>query len=176
MITVKQFRDRGNEHFEQATLTFNNPLEAVVHLAKAELGWGGQIVDVDENHIKVQTRVLNCLDTSIFEGSAEEMKPLFEFAYFYMETREKYSNLIVDETVDYIQCLPNEIGGVPLFLSILTPFLIGGNRLKVAVMLACGMRDEKDIKAGLSAKIDDLVAAVQLSKEGRCSFREALAI
>jgi hypothetical protein len=43
-------------------------------------------------------------------------------------------------------------------------------------MLACGIQEEDDIKAGIVAEIKDLVAAVQLSKDGHCSFREALAI
>jgi hypothetical protein len=176
MITVKQYRDKDGERFTQMTLTFNEPLEAVAHLVRVELGWGGQIVDVSENRVKVQTRVLHCLDTSIFEGPPEEMRPLFELVYFYMEASEKHGDIIVDEAVDYTQRLPDGIGGVPLFLSMMAPLLVGGNRLKVAVMLACGVQDENDIKAGLGVKIENLVAAVQISKDGHCSFREALAI
>ena len=176
MIKVTQTRDKDGEHFVQPTLTFNDPLEAVVHLAKVELGWGGQIVEIDEKRIKVQTQVMHCLDTSIFEGSSEEMKPLFELVYFYMEASKKHSDLIVEETVDYTQRLPDGIGGVPLFFTMMAPLLVGGNRLKVAVMLACGVQDENDIKAGLGARIEDLVAAFQLSKDGLYSFREALAV
>jgi len=174
MITVTQTRDRGDEHFGQPTLTFDDPLEAVVHLAKVELGWGGQIVEIDESHIKVQTRVLACIDISIFEGPVEEMKPLFELVYFYLEASQKHSDLIVDQTVDYTSSLPNGVGNRPFFFTMLAPLLMGGNRLKVAVMLACGLKDEVDIKTGLEASIEDLVAAVQLSQQEGSSFREAL--
>lgn len=173
MITVQQSRDKDGMHFEQGTLTFADPLDAVSHLARAELSWGGQIVAVDESRITVQTEVLSCLDTSIFEGTAEEMRPLFELAYFYMRARQEHGDLIVDEAVE---SLPDRIGGVPLFLSMMAPLLMGRNRLKVAVMLACGVQDVDDIRAGLGAEIENLIAAVQLAQDESCSFREALAL
>jgi hypothetical protein len=176
VITITQFRDKVGERFEQATRRYNDPLEAVAHLARVELAWGGHVVDVGENHIKVETQLPCYLDTAIFEGPTEELMPLFELVHFYMEASEKYGDLIVDETVNYTRHLPVGVRGVPLFLVMMAPLLAGSNRLKVAVMLACGVQDENDIKAGLGAKIDDLVAAVQLSKDGHCSFREALAV
>jgi len=176
VITVKQTRTKGGTLYEQPTLTFSDPLEAVAHLAKTELGWGGQIVDVGEGRIKVETRVLHDVDTAIFEGPSEEMKPLFELVYFYMEASEKHGDLIVDQVVDYTQRFPDGMGGTPLIFSMIAPLLVGGNRLKVAVMLACGVKNENDVKVGLEAEVEDLVAAVQLSHEGQCSFREALAL
>lgn len=176
MIKVTQTRDKDGEHFVQPTLTFNDPLEAMIHLAKVELGWGAQIIDVRENSIEAQTQVMGCLDTSIFEGSPEEMRPLFELVYFYLKASKEHGNLIVEKMVDYTQHLPNGIAGVPAFITMMTPFLIGSNRLKVAVMLACGVRSVDDIEIGLTTRIEDLVVAFQLSKDGLCSFREALTI
>lgn len=176
VITKKQSRDKDGEHFEQATLTFKDPLDALASLAKYELGWGGQVVDVSESFIKVQTRVFHCLDTSIFEGPTVEMKPLFELVYFYTKASQEFEGAIEDQAVDETGRWPDGIGRVPLFLSMLAPLVIGSNRLKAAAMLACGLRDENDIKAGLNADIKDIVAAFQLAKDGQCSFREALAL
>lgn len=176
MIKVTQTRDKDGEHFVQPTLTFNDPLEAMVHLAKVELSWGAQIVDIRENKIEAQTRVMNCLDTSVFEGPPGEMRPLIELVYFYLKANENHSNLIVKKMVDYTQHLPNGIAGVPAFITMMAPFLIGKNQLKVAVMLACGVRNVDDIEIGITARIEDLVVAFQLSKDGLCSFREALTI
>jgi hypothetical protein len=172
MIKVTQTRDRDGEHFVQPTLSFSEPLEAVIHLAKAELSWGGKIVGFSEMHIEVHTKVMQCHDTSIFEGSSDEMRPLCELVRFYLEGSERHGDLIASNIADSL--LHNEVGGVPLFISMMAPLLVGGNRLRVAVMLACGVVNKDDIEAGLGARIEDLVSAFQLSKDGLCSFRDAL--
>ncbi len=176
MITATLSRDRGTEHFDMSDHTFKNSHEALIHLAKHELGWGGRIVGLGPTHIKVVTTIFECRDTSVYKGTAEELKPLFELVYFYLEAKKKYGNTIVDGMVNSTERLPEEIRGVPLYLSMMTPLLAGNHLLKVVVMLACGVKDEEDVKAGLGVRIEDLVAASQLSKEGLCSFREALTV
>ncbi len=50
--------------------------------------------------------------------------------------------------------------------------------LTMALLLAVGMSREEDLKAGLLAfgSYEDIIAAVELTHEGACSFAEAIAI
>ncbi|MEK9154569.1 MAG: hypothetical protein AAB596_00645 [Patescibacteria group bacterium] len=146
---------------KQRTLKFEDPLEAVAHIAEKEFIWGGQIVEVSETRITVKTKVLHCLDTSIFEGSIEEMKPLFKFACYMTEIIQRESEI---KNFD-------RFGSVSLY-----PFPSGSKRVKVFVMLVCGIENMDDIGIGPGNRICDIVAAAQLLKEEQCSFREALAL
>ena len=148
----------------------------MLHLARVELGFGGKVVEMSETRIKVQTQVLSCLDTAIFEGTALEMRPVVELACLYTEAGENFSELIVGETLTFFERMSKEVSGMPFFITALAPILVGGNRLKIAVMLSCGIRDEEDIRVGLKARIEDIVTAHQLSRDGLCSFRDALSI
>lgn len=172
MITVRQYRDRCGEHFEQSTLRFTDPLKAVASLAEYELGWGGRIVNVGNTRLQVETWIFSCVDTSIWEGSAEEMKPLLELAYLYDLAAAEHQDQLIQRAVEQSHVL----NGNALLITMAAPLIMGANRLKVAVMLACGVQEKTDIEAGLQAKIGDLVAAAELAKVGECSFIEALSL
>ncbi|MBI2039194.1 MAG: hypothetical protein HYT22_02880 [Candidatus Niyogibacteria bacterium] len=81
----------------------------------------------------------------------------------------------MDQVVETIDRIPERHIGTPLLLMMASPLIVGRSRLRAAVMLACGVQSDDDIRAGLDARIEDLVAAVQLSRDGQCTFREALA-
>ncbi|MDF1496610.1 MAG: hypothetical protein P1P90_00940 [Patescibacteria group bacterium] len=174
MIRVTQTRDRDNEHFDQPTLEIGDPLVAALRLAQMELAYGARVTEASETRIVVKTRVFACVDTSVFEGTEEEMEPLVELVYFYLKAETEHGKEILDHAVSTAMSLPGGVGRKPFYLSMLTPLLLGGNKLKVALMLACGLRDEEQLKAGLQARLEDLVAAVQLQRDGLCSFQEAL--
>jgi len=173
VITVMQYRNRSGEHFDQPTLTFENSFEALSHMVRSELRHGGKITALKEDRIKVDTDIWGTLDTSIFEGSVEEMHSLVQFSAYYVQGRENSRDLIADQFVSDFDKIGGFYAGTPLLLSLAAPFLMGSNCLKVAFMLACGVLDKDELRVGTAVSLDHLFAALSLYREGACSFREA---
>jgi hypothetical protein len=85
MITVYGTRDEGRGEFHGVVLPKAEWTEgqALKKLVDFELKWGGRIKDVTSTTLKIETRVLNCLDTTYFEGSEDEMAGLVLIAIEY---------------------------------------------------------------------------------------------
>jgi hypothetical protein len=84
MIRMTQNRLKQGATYELEPLEFADPLKAIVRLIQTELNYGGVIVDIDERSITVRTIVMEDVDTSIFEGSPESMKPMLQFVRYFM--------------------------------------------------------------------------------------------
>lgn len=175
MITTTQWRIKDGQKFKCPTFTFTDPLKALAHLIDVELSWGGRIHKLDETYIEVHTGIMQCLDISFFEGPAEEMRPLYEFACYYSIAEASHEEEIVSAATQTAQDMTSKSGISPAWLEMAAPRLLGAARLRMATMLACGVNDEEDIQLGLKTKAKDIIAAIELSREGLCSFREALA-
>lgn len=191
MITVKrQYRIgrpigeevatiRGAQSMAEPTETvveFDDPLDALALLAEDMVGMRGRIIAFGENRIEVDTGLIDGIDVSIFEG--KHMEPLLMFVYFFLRDSNCRDNATVPRIVkDVNGFMDKGLGGIPALIASLyrDETVI---RAKMAVMLTCGVHNERDIGAGLSGfvSIADIVAAWQLSKEGLCSFREAFAL
>ncbi len=177
MIKAKQTRDKDGATYQLPILIFKDPFEAIGHLVKYELGYGGEIMGISAESVMIQTRVAGCIDTTIFEGPADEMKAILEFTRLYLEMGKKY------EDIDYVSAqewrlattnIPDGATDMELFVSTIAPPVVYEDILKEAVMLAGGVGEH--FKVGLAVEFDDLIAAIQLFREGLCSFREALTI
>lgn len=169
MITVTQTRRKDGWFYSLPTLDFENPLEAVGHLATAELKWGARVTEVTETSIEVLVSgIFGCRDVSIFEGPADEMQPIFELVYFYLEAMAEHREEIMGQmTKDIRRVLGDRVIGFPL-TEALTSMLLGRNRLKTAVMLACGITVD-EIEVGMRFSLEDIIAAIQLIREGEVS-------
>ncbi len=110
------------------------------------------------------TRVLSCVDTTIFEGSLEEMEVLNQTVLFYLQAAQE-KDRVIDGVLADLARIPNGKGGVPLIINMAAPMLIGRNRLSPATMMAFGITDETDIAAGMALGMDDLLACYQLVQE-----------
>jgi hypothetical protein len=174
MITVTQTRHKDGEFFNQPAITFDDPLEALGQLVDVELKWGGQITSVDETSLLVITRVMGCIDSSHFQGeTVEEMKPLLELAYYHLQAGT-HDELLRQHAA---QIFMEKTGGNPGLLKLIAPLLVGGSHLRLTTMLACGITEEEDLKAGMETRgqLKDIIAAIQLMRDGTCSsFRESL--
>jgi len=168
MITVSQTRQKGQRVHVQATLLFATPLEAAAHLANVELRFGGQIVEAEATRLKIETPIFNDLDTAVIEGPTEEMSLLLQLAYYHLLAGEKHQDLI------FATAAAPEFESTLLF-TLAAPMLVGVSRIKVAMLLACGITNEEDLVVGVKADLVDIAAAIQFAQEGVCSFREALA-
>lgn len=174
VITVEQSRNNGMLHIQQ-TLQFKDPLQAICHLATAELAYGGRIIDLDPKKIEVQTRVnATCVDMAVFKGSEEMMKPLLAFIALWTQLCQEHGQERRAKDVAKIMEITD---GKPVLVSMLAPFMMNTDLINMAILLMCEIQDETDVAAALKhGDIGDVVAAHQLAKEGACTFREALAI
>jgi hypothetical protein len=175
VISIVQYRERGRERFDQDTLTFTNPLEAVLHVVKAELAFGGQITEVSATRVVLQTRVFDTYDTSIVTGTDEELRPLLTLAYYHTQALAEHPGEIAAGAAQTAARMSGALGGCPGFLSLTAPILLGRNQIKTSLLLACGIEDPESIQQLVQQRLEDLVAAFQLQADGVCSFQEALA-
>lgn len=79
MITIASGRVRGCEIFSPI-IRVHSCESAFRILAEFELGFGGQVIECTPSKITTVTRVLDCVDTTKFEGTKEDMRHLYLLA------------------------------------------------------------------------------------------------
>lgn len=163
MIRILMTRKRDREEFDYGAREVS-PSSALSTLMWSELGFGGDITEATGTRLTVVTRVLACIDTTVFEGSEQDMRMLNEAAYYYLKACQK-KDTVIDGVLADLARIPNGKGGVPLIINMAAPMLIGRNRLALATMMALGITAESDIEVGMSLGVNDLVAVYQLMQE-----------
>jgi len=129
----------------------------------SELGFGGEIIEVSETRMVTETEIFSCIDTVVFEGSAEEMLPLLQTGYFYEQAGQgSVKDEVLNMTVENWEKLPDNVKGKPIFVTTLGVWALARNRLKAAVLLALGITDEEDLKTGLELPIQDLATTMEI--------------
>ncbi len=139
MIRITMTRDRGSEHFDQGSRE-ETPMSALRTLVRSELAFGGDVTEATGTRLTVVTRVLRCVDTTIFEGSLEDMAVLNQTVYFYLQAAQE-KDLVIEGVLADLARIPDGKGGVPLIITMAAPMLIGRNRLALATMRALGITD-----------------------------------
>lgn len=167
MIKYTNLRDKGHGQknlgeFEQSA---TRALESMVVY---ELGFGGFVTELLPTKVVVETHIFGgTKDTTIFEGSEEEMAFIVKVAAHHtaLMADEASRSVLVDRAVEFLGELPKEIGGVPLYISLMTPFLMGGPSAAVALLFAAGITDSEVVETMVPIELKDLMAAVQLHRE-----------
>lgn len=164
MIRMTMYRDRGSEHFDQGSYEVT-PERALRSLVTGELAFGGNITEATGTRLVVVTRVLVCVDTTIFEGTAEEMHQLNQVVYYYLQACGRQDDVLLDSVLLAAERLLGQQAGNAFLLTTAAPMLMGRQRLALAALLAAGVTDEQDIAAGMRLSLDDLLAALELVQE-----------
>gem|GEM_PF-1724307 len=177
MITVNTGRQDpyGYQDFGSSQRTVG---QALIHLLSAELGFGGQVVDISDTKVVVHTSIFNYTDVSEFGGSTEEMIPLLQAVYFFLRGLNEHGSRMREQVNEQIgKIFGDEDGRVkPLFLSMAAPMMLGQARVRVAMLLSLGVTDVSDINATQGMELGDIVAIWELSQsESDMSFQEVLA-
>lgn len=136
MIKMHGTRKRGPEFFTDMPALHETTTEmALESLIKAELRFGGHIIELTPTRVVVQTQVLACLDTTYFEGSEEEMADLVAVAYYYTKAQAEQRDGIVEECADKLGQMPESTRGNAFFVTTLAPMIMGNTTLKRALEL-----------------------------------------
>jgi hypothetical protein len=140
---------------------------ALTSMVVYEFGYGGHVKELSENHIVVETRILGCVDQTIFEGQAEEMRMLvIAAAHHSMVLGEKgVTEALAKRAIENLESTPGNIGGRPFFLANLVPQLMGSPVAKIALLAAHGVDDKEDFRKLLACPLKDLAVASELAIE-----------
>lgn len=165
MITFndKRVKPEGGEYTDSRTLTVGKGLDILVN---CELGFGGKILEVTPTRVVTQTTVMGCVDTSVFEGSVEEMHYLYEIAkntQAVRDLRQDPDRGKDDGTEGDVRRLEAAIGK-------------GIHTAKIGTIAALGVVCDVMVTKLASVSLKDLIAAVSLIAEGQGTPEEIIAL
>lgn len=176
MIRQKNFRVRSESEGQlyQGEYEHSTIAKALENMVVAELGYGGIVTEISPARIVVETHISGCKDTAVFEGPTEEMEFIVRIAAHHavLMSDETSRNAFIDKAVDFLDALPGEMGGTPLYISMVTPFLMGEPSAAVALFSAMGITDPDAVKTLAPISLKDLVAVVLLHLETGMPFFE----
>lgn len=172
MITVTATRNDAGQFTQMPTRHHGESLYALLDLSR-ELSFNAKIKALQPECVVLETNLFDVVDTMTYAGTTEDMQPIVELVTYYRRAEMEYGGLI--DVIAFNTKMRNYRTDSPLFLILLGPKLRGTDLLKVALMLACGIDDENDIKMALGYSMEDIVAAKQLSDEVGKSVGEVLA-
>lgn len=119
---------------------------ALQKLAIYELGYGGRITSVNTVAgnivITVVTRIMNCIDTTVFSGTQEEMSLLLEFLGYYAEVEK------VRDMGRLSQAVIDALGGRMPTLVLVNwgPILIGMSEMFSVLVAFAGLKTQEQVR------------------------------
>lgn len=167
MIKHTNLRDKGQGvknlgEYEQSTA------EALKSMVVYELGYGGVITELSPTKVVVETHIFGgTKDTTIFEGPKEEMELIVKAAAHHAALigDEASRNVLIEKSVDFLGTLPKEVGGLPLFIAMTAPMIMGEMSTVAALLASVGITDPEVVKTLVPISLKDLMAAVELYHE-----------
>lgn len=171
MIKITMRRDKDGQDYDQGerNITVSKAFE---NLFEYEIGYGGNVIELSKTKIVVKTGVMACVDTTVVEGSEEEMKPLVRAISVFLIVAEKTDEKNLEEAWERIN-----IDGfaVPFMVAIATPIFIGESRLKKSLIVLSGVNNEDEVKVAAKQNSRDLLAIASLKIENpNMSFSKIL--
>ena len=154
-IIAYMTRDNGSLHHDQHRYT---PLDALISLAKWELAYGANVLDTSPTTVKVQTRLLGCVDTTTFAGTEDDMKRLVLVADAYVLTRYYGLQGMAKRAWKTVQ------NQTALVITGLGSLLIGQQAILTAVCAAYNVLPE-DVALLRPMDLADTIAALELREE-----------
>lgn len=168
-IQFTNLRTRGNEPPFPPIIIPRNIDKAFNALVSCELAFGCQIKDITPTRIETVTYVMSCVDTTIIEGTEEEMKLLVEIAILYLEIQgnkeKRYNDAVIDQVMKITQ-------GIPLLVKMGGDMIMGGMHVRAA--LACMLGDYTYVAQIMKMKMDDLCTVVVMVRNEGVSVKDAM--
>jgi len=141
-----------------------NAATALSLLVNCELAWGATIMVCEPTRIETKTIVLHCVDTTVLEGTIEEMESLYEICIYYLAGCQ-HDEIAMESAFNKLSQINNGEGVLPLHLAMAGGKLVGENRIKIALLLGCGIKEKAELETLVPYSLGDLVAALQLKQE-----------
>jgi len=132
-------------------------VSALEHLVTCELAFGGRFAKIEPNELVIETRVLDCKDTTSYSGDESELLTLFRLAIFF-----NYIVSLRRAEEFHLSNYPD----VELTLPIVT--VLGCSEthpLLLALLFAGKVFDHAEIEAAQKLNLNDMVSAIELKLE-----------
>lgn len=157
MITITNERYNGEQC---PPITRQEPLPSAFRsLVFYELGYGGNIISISETQIVVKTPLLGFVDTSTFQGEAEELRPLINFCSVYTEVKRLLKGKVINQTANTLCNNANT-----LVITALAPIMVGKGFIQPS-LVGYIAKNEEDIKKLAHLPIDALLPLAELKAE-----------
>lgn len=168
-MKIKTIRNDGYEDHDMGTREFS-PEEGIYTILKYELGFGGNVVYMDEQKVTIKTPVLGKVDTILVElESREEQKLMFIMLRHWYEVSEE-----VESDEELMQKLFDTTGGNPFLVVHGLPVVFGIEKVNRTLLACMGLGDKPEVVTALKGMEEkDIVALAELVREGH-TWEEAL--
>ena len=168
MIKVTNIRKKPGEGPYAPVSHEKTVSRALMSFALYELGFGGTVTDVNETKITTVTHVMGCEDTTIFEGSPEDIRHFAELAYVHLKVIEQE-----DQSQMFAELLRFS-GGNPRVLTMGAELLVGQSR--IVKTLVAGIGTPETVARLLKLKKEDLMEVYSLVRVDGQDLETALSL
>lgn len=131
-------------------------LSALTQLISSELGFGGSLTQISRTQLTTRVNILNCVDTTVFQGAEWDMMPLVHFSLL---TSGLVKEAFSDEGV--IDALVEQCKGNAFLLTQATPVFVGKAAMKAALLKLLELP-----AIAKESSLEDLVVGYHLLFEG----------
>jgi hypothetical protein len=173
MITLILERHREGEMLSRYRRE-EPPHAALSFLVQSELAFAAGVVELKPQRIHLETRLADLLDVTYVTGSESDMRSLVELVAIYQLAASEREDLVNSGAASHYSSLIERnpaYSGVILDMG--APILVGQSRLRIAVMLSLGYREEADLRLAASLSLSDLMTLTgMLAEYPSMSFRQ----
>lgn len=157
--------------------TEHSPFEAMRYLVRAEFGFSGLVIELEETKVSVETVILgNMTDLSVFTGTKEAMALVFKAACIYMRLigpTIKAGKPFSAREVKYIAAVTE---GVPRLIEMGAGIFAGAGRAKLTFLAMLDLKSEEEIDRFVKLRSCDLESLNELKYQDNLSHEEILEI
>lgn len=172
MITKTAKRDKG-DGYNYDTPSIQEPVgKALASLVVYELGYGAIVTEVTKTRVTVVTRIMGCVDTTIFEGVEDEMTLLVEAASIAIVSNPMQAESpLHDIAVDSIMVAT---GGNPLLIKMGHGMIAGRISIRAILMVMMGFAAIEQAPSLKDISVEDQLAIMMLVRIDGVSVADAI--
>jgi hypothetical protein len=176
MIQIDNVRHNGMRHewknMKPAHVAFDD-------MVRFELGYGGQVIALEQAKVTIRTCIMSCVDETTFSGSEQDMAPLIEVAALWLRIRADaglQDRLLSRVADDLMRVEPGRDGVRPIIAKLAGPMFIGGRSTSALVKAAV---HALLIQEGCEPQVpdlplDDMTSVLFMALSGEMKISDAL--
>lgn len=157
MIKVTNLRTRGSEAPFDPIVVSRTKEDAFSSFVEFELGYGASVTSVTSTRIEAVTYVMTCVDTTILEGSEEDMKLLVEAVLTYLQVTSSKEHAFHDSVLDVVMKITQ---GIPLMVKTGGDMIRGGLYCRATLLSMIG--DYSFVQQAMKMRLRDLLTVTTL--------------
>lgn len=173
MITVKQTRDRGTETYDLGT-SDKTVMGSLKLLLDCELKFGADVTDLGKTSLTVVTRVLDCIDTTVFSGDEVAMKWLIDTASAYSVLKAQLFKPEVRDVM--VERVMRMTGGLPILMQLGTGMIVGTPTTQAAVVAVLVQEDPALIDKISDKSYSELMTMLEWKVVDKMSLYDIVAL